>query len=140
MGRRISCPIAMATVAIRRAGYATDSWMPSGQTMCPMTSTRSRLAGTSERSYGKPFNRLRSFLLLIGRDWDPEKLAVPGDSVRLEIDEALRHDKLLVPVLVGMAEMPAADELPDEIGSIAYLNAAPLRSDPDFSYGLVSVD
>lgn len=72
-------------------------------------------------------------LLIIGDDWHIERLDSPGDYVRLEIEEALRQDKPLVPVLVGGATMPGPDELPESIATIAFHNAAPLRPDPDFN-------
>jgi hypothetical protein len=57
-------------------------------------------------------------LAVIGRDWLSARDATGGrrldnqdDFVRLEIEAALLRDKLVVPVLVGGAAMPQADEL-----------------------------
>ena len=52
--------------------------------------------------------------------------------MRAEIREALATQALVVPVLVDEAIMPTAEQLPQDISTLAYLNAARLRPDPDF--------
>ncbi|WP_229376356.1 hypothetical protein [Fibrella aquatilis] len=39
----------------------------------------------------------------------------------------------VIPVLVGRAVMPAAHALPPSLQKLAYLNAAQVRPDPDFT-------
>ncbi len=69
---------------------------------------------------------------VIGTNFDAVRLARANDYVRLELAEAMAQGKLVIPVLVDDARMPAAEELPIELESLSYLNAAPLRPDPDF--------
>jgi len=71
-------------------------------------------------------------LALIGPRYAPEQLAQANDMVRMELTTAFEQRKLVVPVLLEGAPIPAADELPDDLEQLAYLHAAPLRPDPDF--------
>ena len=71
-------------------------------------------------------------LVLIGHKWDMARLGEPTDFVRTEIHEALRTNKLLIPVLVGSATMPSHDLFPPQLEPMAYLNAARCVADPDF--------
>jgi hypothetical protein len=50
------------------------------------------------------------------------RLDQPDDFVRIEIESALIQDKRVIPVLVGGAQMPHADELPEAIRPIARRN------------------
>ncbi len=85
-------------------------------------------------------SQCRVFLALIGPNWldahdsqGQRRLNDPTDWVRIEIETALRTPSLqVIPVLVGGATMPQADELPDSLRSICRLNAATVRRDPDF--------
>jgi TIR domain len=61
-------------------------------------------------------------LAVIGPDWlatDPatgdRRLNQPGDYVRLELARALERDVSVVPVLVGGAPLPEADDLPGDL-------------------------
>ncbi|MBN1965695.1 MAG: TIR domain-containing protein [Anaerolineae bacterium] len=54
------------------------------------------------------------------------------DFVRIEIASALKHDKLVIPVLVGRAPMPAPADLPDDLAALARRNAIEL-SHRDFA-------
>lgn len=81
----------------------------------------------------------RAVLAVIGPNWhiDPEAdgrryLEDPRDMVGFELACALRHGVKVVPVLIGTAQMPASDELPDALKRIPSLQAIPIRSDPDF--------
>lgn len=82
-------------------------------------------------------------LVLIGPDWSlikdkagTRRLDNPEDTVRLEIARALaRKDRLVIPVLVGGAEMPSADELPPELKALVRRNAFEL-SDTRWNYDL----
>ena len=74
-------------------------------------------------------------LAIIGDSWlnatdsnMNRRIDKPSDFVRLEIEAALNRNIPVVPVLVGNAEMPTEEELPKAINSLAYRNAAELRS------------
>jgi hypothetical protein len=71
-------------------------------------------------------------IVVIGRNFDLARLAQYDDHVHVELLEAFRLDKRVVPVLVDDAAMPTPLELPPDLVSLAYRNAAPLRPDPDF--------
>jgi adenylate cyclase len=69
-------------------------------------------------------------LAVIGSRWltaaNPDgsrRLDDPCDFVRLEIQAALEQSKLVVPVLIGDARMPCADDLPQGLKSLATRNA-----------------
>ena len=70
-------------------------------------------------------------LALIGPGWinatDPKtgrrRLDNPHDFVRIEIGEALKRDIPVVPVLLDGTNMPAADELPDDLKALRQRNA-----------------
>ena len=68
-------------------------------------------------------------LALIGVNWltvlddsDARRLDDPQDPVRLELERALREKKVVIPILVGKAEMPAAKYLPDKLKPLARRN------------------
>jgi hypothetical protein len=46
----------------------------------------------------------------------------------LEIEAALSQNMPIIPVLVGRAQMPEALTLPEELGDLAFLNAAEVRA------------
>lgn len=56
-----------------------------------------------------------------------------NDFVRIEIASALKHDKLVIPVLVGRARMPSPGDLPDDLHALCRRNAVEL-SHQRFSY------
>ena len=68
----------------------------------------------------------------IGPDNEYPRLSSPADPVRLEIETALRKDKLLIPVLVSRAVMPHPDVLPDSLHDFVYRNAVQIDSGQDF--------
>ena len=53
----------------------------------------------------------------------------PDDFVRQEIGAALAADRVVVPVLVGGARLPVADELPDDLRPLLHRNAVALRDE-----------
>jgi len=77
-------------------------------------------------------------LAIIGPDWAAKKqsgerrIDDPNDYVRLELRSALEHAVPIIPLLIGDAEMPNADSLPEDLRPVAYLNAIKIRPDPDF--------
>jgi hypothetical protein len=71
-------------------------------------------------------------LAVIGKGWIEARDAIgrrledPEDFVRIEIASALNQDKRVIPVLIGEARMPRADELPEPIRPLARRNAVRL--------------
>jgi DNA polymerase len=70
------------------------------------------------------------FLAVIGAQWldavdesGARRLDQWNDFVRIEISLALKHNKLVIPVLVGGAKMPPPDRLPEDIVALARRNA-----------------
>jgi hypothetical protein len=72
-------------------------------------------------------------LAVIGPGWldakdqtGQRRLDNPTDFVRLETASALKRDIPVVPVLVHGARMPAANQLPEDLGELAYRNGLEL--------------
>jgi hypothetical protein len=71
-------------------------------------------------------------LTVIGKGWLDARDAIgrrldnPEDLARIEIALALNQEKHVIPVLVGEAHMPRADELPEAIRLLARRNAVRL--------------
>jgi hypothetical protein len=72
-------------------------------------------------------------LAVIGKSWidardatGARRLDDPNDFVRVEIASALSQDKRVIPVLVGEAQMPRAEELPEDLQPLARRNAVRL--------------
>jgi hypothetical protein len=80
-------------------------------------------------------------LALIGPDWlaitddtGRRRLDDPADFVRLEIQAALVRKVMVIPILVGGATMPRAEDLPNVIRNLSYrtaLELSPRRFDYD---------
>jgi hypothetical protein len=73
-------------------------------------------------------------LIFIGDKWleraQPSgdlRICQTNDYVRAELRAALSRPLLVVPVLVGGAQMPKAEQLPEDIRAITSKNALPLR-------------
>ncbi|PZV05281.1 MAG: hypothetical protein DCF32_11300 [Leptolyngbya sp.] len=60
------------------------------------------------------------------------KLANPSDWVRVEIEAALRRDRLVIPVLVNGATLPDDTALPEGLRGLVHRQSAVVRCDPDF--------
>ena len=79
-------------------------------------------------------------ILLIGPQWrgaDGQRLFEPRDFVRLEAAAALSGARKVLPVLANGAQMPQADELPDDLQRLPSVNALSIRHlyfDHDFEY------
>ena len=78
-------------------------------------------------------------LVAIGPRWltatsheGTRRLDDPNDFVRLEVQAAVQRDIPVIPLLVGGAEMPSADSLPEGLRPLAFRNGIPIRPDPDF--------
>jgi succinate dehydrogenase hydrophobic anchor subunit len=70
---------------------------------------------------------------VVGKNWvdardenGARRLDNPDDFVRIEIEAGLQHQKRVIPVLVGQAQMPRADQLPDTLKRFARHNAVRL--------------
>ena len=85
-------------------------------------------------------------LVVIGPHWldtratdGSRRLDDPADSVRIEIETALRLGLTVIPLLVEGAPIPVADQLPASLREVARLNALPVRNDPDFAHDMERV-
>jgi TIR domain len=72
-------------------------------------------------------------LAVISKNWidvrdgsGARRLDRPDDFVRLEIEFALEHGKRLIPVLVGGAQLPRAEQLPKSMQALTRMQAVPL--------------
>jgi hypothetical protein len=72
-------------------------------------------------------------LAIIGKHWidshdstGARRLDDPNDFVRIEIEAGLKQGKRVIPVLMGEAQMPHPDELPDAIKQLAWRHAVRL--------------
>lgn len=75
-------------------------------------------------------------LAVIGTSWLDELQSRAGDErdfVRMEIECALKQSRLVVPLLVGDAQMPRTEELPESLVSLALHNAYRVDSGRDFN-------
>ncbi len=89
-------------------------------------------------------------LALIGDRWTSvtdkdggRRIDNPGDYVRMEIEAALERNTLVIPILVGGAQMPAADDLPPSLAKLVRRNAlelSPSRFDADAGRLLAVLD
>jgi hypothetical protein len=70
--------------------------------------------------------------LLVTDDDGRKRLDDPHDMVRFEIRLALDGNKRIVPMLIGGADMPSADQLPPEIAALVRRNGISIRPEPDF--------
>ncbi len=76
-------------------------------------------------------------VVVIGDKWMSllrDRQATPRDYVRFEVGRALKMDCLVIPVLIGNAQMPKQDELKDfpDILPITRRNALTMREDINF--------
>jgi formylglycine-generating enzyme required for sulfatase activity len=89
-----------------------------------------------------------ALISVIGKGWldardevGARRLDNPNDFVRIEIESALKQGKRVIPVLVGEARIPPANELPEAMKPLAHRQAVRLtherfRSD---AQGLINV-
>src|SRR5262245_52000224 len=71
-------------------------------------------------------------IAVIGPHWlesVQKRATLPDDFVRHEIVAALQRHVTVIPVLVGSARMPAADDLPAELKELSLLNAVEIRDE-----------
>jgi TIR domain-containing protein len=84
-------------------------------------------------------SQCRVLLAIVGNDWmggetagGKRRIDDPRDHMRLELEVALSRNIPVIPVLVRKASIPAEDELPSSLRSLAYRNGIQVRPDPDF--------
>ena len=72
-------------------------------------------------------------LALVGKDWldaidarGERRLEDPDDPVRVELENALRQDKRVIPVIVDGSALPSRKMLPPSIGDLAVRNGITL--------------
>lgn len=75
-------------------------------------------------------------LVLVGKRWldardtsGQRRLDDPADFVRIEIAKGLARNVRVIPVLIGGASMPAAKDLPPDLGQLANLQAIALTDE-----------
>lgn len=76
-------------------------------------------------------------LVVIGPQWLPtmaEYADYPDDLVRIGIENALRLDKLVVPVMVMGADMPSVKALPESIVDLKWRNGVQLSGEPELAH------
>lgn len=78
-------------------------------------------------------------IAIIGENWSKTKdksgkvrIQNSNDYVRVEIEEALKRNIPVIPVITSNAELPKEEDLPDSLKKLAYHNAIYIRPDPDF--------
>jgi hypothetical protein len=81
------------------------------------------------REIARAIGRSTTALVIIGPRWDADRLFDRADLVRFEVEEALRRDLLVVPVLLGPVEMPTAERLPMSIHALRERQAFRLYPD-----------
>lgn len=86
-------------------------------------------------------NGCQVLIAVIGPTWLEvlkQRMQSPNvDWVRTEIAMVLeRQDIPVIPLLVGRANMPEADQLPDDLKGLNPRNAATARPDPDFHHDM----
>jgi sulfatase modifying factor 1 len=74
---------------------------------------------------------------VIGRNWagnegTSRRLDDPRDFVRIELEAALKRDLPVIPILIDRAPMPAPQELPPSLASLAFRNALVVDQGQDF--------
>jgi hypothetical protein len=95
------------------------------------------------RQIGDAIGRCDATLVVIGPDWlsardesGGRRLDDPNDWVRIEIEAALARDIPTIPLLVGLSEMPTAEELPRAVSNLAYRQGMPIRHARDFHHDI----
>lgn len=78
-------------------------------------------------------------LVIIGPRWldarnaqGARRIDDAADFVRVEVETLLQRETPIIPILTHGTLMPAAADLPPSIASLSYINALPVRADPDF--------
>jgi len=76
------------------------------------------------------------FIPIIGKNWLDSTIRRHEngevDYMRMEIEQALKTEKIIIPALVENAKMPAPDKLPASIRDLYKFHAISIRPNPDF--------
>ena len=78
-------------------------------------------------------------LAIIGANWqgmdgqNRSRLENSSDFVRIELEDAMKRNISIIPVLVDGASVPAAEQLPESLRALTFRQSVVLRPDPDFS-------
>lgn len=119
-----------------RRGDTADTVRQIHAGYCGLYSPRSIFLDTEHIPPGAAFpdllrdrvRRAAVVLVVIGRNWQAERLQEPGDWVRQEIRLALKGGRRVIPVLVDGATRPRRKELPGDIRALASRNDVTLSS------------
>lgn len=83
--------------------------------------------------------RCQICLAVIGPRWvdaadsnGRQRLADPGDHLRIELEAVLTRGIQVIPVPVGGASLPSEERLPKSLATLPYLQQIVVRPDPDF--------
>jgi len=79
------------------------------------------------------------FLAVVGPTWiaatderNTRRLDDPSDFVRIETEVALANSIPVIPIMVGNASIPPAQELPESLRDLHFRQGQAVRPDPDF--------
>ncbi len=94
-------------------------------------------AGTNFRNVIlRTLNEVDAVVAVIGPQWSRSSAGDHGaadtDYVFLELAEALKQSKPMIPVLIEDTEMPAPETLPTELRALSDINAISVHGDPAF--------
>lgn len=94
-------------------------------------------AGTNFRNVIlRTLNEVDAVVAIIGPNWSRSstegRAAADTDYVFLELAEALREGKPVLPVLIEDTEMPTPDALPADLRALSDINAISVHGDPAF--------
>src|SRR5262245_22489652 len=88
-------------------------------------------------------NKCKIVLVIIGEQWIKIKdekgvprIQAPDDYVRMEIEEAIRRKKLIIPLLINNTKMPREDKIPDSIKGLVSKNGVKIGHDPNFDFDI----
>jgi hypothetical protein len=78
-------------------------------------------------------------LVVVGRRWlggsgAQSRLNNPADSVRIEVETALRKGIPVIPILVDRKDLPKVEQLPDSLRDFTYRNWQKVDAGSDFDY------
>ena len=132
-------------------GESLIAWQAAlARSKCSGISTRSNPARELGQVIAERVGACDVLVALIGKGWLEAKdaqgrrrLDLPDDFVKLEIAEALAHNKLIFPALIEGTPMPTRDALPSEIAALADRNALPIsgaRFDFDVGRLIAAID
>ena len=80
----------------------------------------------------------KALVVVIGPQWlgvtatGQARIDDKNDPVRVEVETALKNSLPIIPVLVGDTKMPEPQQLPDDLKTLAFINAASVDTGRDF--------